>query len=406
MKTIKKDEQVTIERIFYNLKDGTENKDKLLSELGTIVSKIFKKTIKVVIIPEKEQKVSFVMSVIPDSSTVDKIMKSVVNNETKTETIKSLWKKCNNWVVEIDERILSSVFTKEELTALFLHEIGHVVESDSIPNRISSVIQYSIASSGFSTKSVLKKRIFNRLLSIPIINSCMYQTSKDTMRKELKADQYAVKNGYLSALLSAMNKLESKGLGKDTLQTNMNFTTDSIEALKERKAVLVKENIGKLKDSLPDNVLKEYVEKVEVSLFGTPKTKAYLEKTMDELGETVNQIIEDSYMTEFMDFTKKKLKPIMQNEIDYVEAKSQDIQTIDDKIMLISYINSKLSMIEYYREIMANPKVSKKYIIPNTESQLNRFEVQLLHIKKFIMNYKIPQKQNELVAWYPSGYEG
>ena len=96
MKTIKKDEQVTIERIFYNLKAGTENKDKLLSELGAIVGKIFKKTFKVVIIPEKEQKKSFVMSVVPDSSTVDKIMKSVVNNETKLETIKSLWKKCNS----------------------------------------------------------------------------------------------------------------------------------------------------------------------------------------------------------------------------------------------------------------------------------------------------------------------
>ena len=37
----------------------------------------------------------------------------------------------------------------------------------------------------------------------------------------------------------------------------MNFTTDTIDALKQRKAKLAKENLEELKNSLPDNVLKE-----------------------------------------------------------------------------------------------------------------------------------------------------
>ena len=81
-----------------------------------------------------------------------------------------------------------------------------------------------------------------------------------------------------------------------------------------------------------------------------------------------------------------------------VKKRQKDISSIDDKIMLISYINSKLDLIAYYKEIMANPKARKRYILQNTESQLNRFESELLHTKKYIMNYKIPEKKNELVA--------
>ena len=100
------------------------------------------------------------------------------------------------------------------------------------------------------------------------------------------------------------------------------------------------------------------------------------------------------------------MKPVNQNEIDYVAMKSQDIQSIDDKIMLMSYINSKLDMIEYYLSIMDNPKTAKKYIIPNSENQLNRYRVQLLQIKKYITNYKIPDNSQLIVSWYPKGYEG
>lgn len=406
MKVLKRDEQLKVEEIFYSLQHGIENKDKLLKELAGIINNLFKKSFTIRLILTKERKQSFVMSVIPETSTVEKIMRSVVSNDTKSSTIKSLWKKCNKWTIEIDERILSSEFTKEELTALFLHEVGHVVESDSIPKRISTVVQYSFASSTMDTKSVLKKRIFNSLLSIPIINSCMYQTSKDTIKNEVKADQYVVKTGYLPHLLSVMNKLESKEVGGKNATELMNFTTDTIDALKQRKAKLAKENLEELKNSLPDNVLKESVQMVEDTIFGQPKSKAYLEVVYENVSDSVNEIIEKSYMTEFFDFTKTKLKPILQNEVDYVQAKAQDIQSIDDKIMLISYINSKLDLIAYYKEIMANPKARKRYILQNTEPQLNRFEAQLLHTKKYIMNYKIPEKKNELVAWYPTGYEG
>ena len=120
----------------------------------------------------------------------------------------------------------------------------------------------------------------------------------------------------------------------------------------------------------------------------------------------IDSILETSYVKEFLGLGKEKLVPITQNQIDYVLAKSESIESVDDKVMLLSYINSKLDMIRYYIEIINNPKMAKKFIIPNSESQLIRFNNQLIQIKKYILNYKIPEKRNELVTWYPTGYEG
>ena len=120
----------------------------------------------------------------------------------------------------------------------------------------------------------------------------------------------------------------------------------------------------------------------------------------------IDSILETSYVKEFLGLGKEKLVPITQNQIDYVLAKSESIESVDDKVMLLSYINSKLDMIRYYIEIINNPKMAKKFIIPNSESQLIRFNNQLIHAKKYILNYKIPEKRNELVTWYPTGYEG
>ena len=74
--------------------------------------------------------------------------------------------------------------------------------------------------------------------------------------------------------------------------------------------------------------------------------------------------------------------------------------------MILSYINGKLETIQYYLDILANPKVAKKFIIPNSESQLVRFQTQLNNVKTFVLKYKIPDKRDELVVWYPKGYEG
>lgn len=395
------------EAIFSELKNGMKKED-AIKKLEVTLKKIYKKDFTVKIIKTKERKYSFVMSVIPEQSALDKITYNLLNEKSKKETITDLWEKCNKWTIEIDERVLDNSFTDRELSALLLHEIGHVVYTDSVPTRIKMIIEYSFISMSFQSKSILKQKMFKKMIQIPLINACVYGNTRVDLKKELKADQFSVKNGYLNELVSAMTKIEQRGLSRENLSSSTDYMEKSIEMLLKRKAKLVKESYEEITGRLPEDMyMTETVNGLINDICNPFQKTTYTDEWLYEsVNNEIDSIIEDSYMTEFLDIRKKKLKPVNQNEIDYVAMKSQDIQSIDDKIMLMSYINSKLDMIEYYLSIMDNPKIAKKYIIPNSENQLNRYRVQLLQIKKYITNYKIPDNSQLIVSWYPKGYEG
>lgn len=406
MKKIDKTDLQKIENYFANIKSNgissANNKD-----LETILNKTFHKKFKVNIIPAKERNYSFVMAVIPEKSVITKITTSIGKNQSKVETISSLWKKCNSWLIEIDDRILDTTFSDSELTALLLHEIGHVVESDSVPKRLFDVIQYGVISSSIDTRSMLKRNLFSKVLSIPFIRSCMFGNNSIDLKKEIKADQYASMNGYTDYLVSAMTKIETRSLGTNDINHDLNISMDALDALKERKAKLMKESFADYCEGLPDCFLKESVQEIERAIFEPYEKNTFTEERVYENAyKDIEHIIEEGYYTEFFGLGKQKVQPILQNQIDYITAKSQDIQSVDDKIMILSYINGKLETIQYYLDILANPKVAKKFIIPNSESQLVRFQTQLNNVKTFVLKYKIPDKRDELVVWYPKGYEG
>ena len=227
------------------------------------------------------------------------------------------------------------------------------------------------------------------------------------MKKEIKADQYASMNGYTDYLVSAMTKIETRSLGTNDINHDLNISMDALNALKERKAKLMKESFADYCEGLPDCFLKESVQEIERAIFEPYEKNTFTEERVYENAyKDIEHIIEEGYYTEFFGLGKQKVQPILQNQIDYITAKSQDIQSVDDKIMILSYINGKLETIQYYLDILANPKVAKKFIIPNSESQLVRFQTQLNNVKTFVLKYKIPDKRDELVVWYPKGYEG
>ena len=90
--------------------------------------------------------------------------------------------------------------------------------------------------------------------------------------------------------------------------------------------------------------------------------------------------------------------------LDYIQAKITEISSADDKIMLLSYINSKLELCDYYLGILDNQKLSKKFIVPNSRSQLVGFKNQLNRLRDMVLKYKIPN--DNLVVFYPNKYDG
>ena len=407
MKTIEKDDLTKIESFFDTLKDGF-NKDKI-NDVISILSKIFNKSFTIGFVSEEDSNHSFVMSVTPDDKTIKDVSKKIIDGKEDSSGISSVWKKCKTWHVSIDSRMLDSSFTSRELTSLLLHEIYHIVESDDAPKRIFDTLQYTLSCNNCDVKALAKKPEFGSILQLPIIQACYYANSIIDIKKEIKSNECLKGNiSYTDAFISCMNKIEAKGIGVNNLNKTSDFSISTLVDLKNKNIEGVKENLTSFIDELPKcEKMKTCCESVVHSMFDDYYKNTITESAaIKNMEKDIDSILETSYVKEFLGLGKEKLVPITQNQIDYVLAKSESIESVDDKVMLLSYINSKLDMIRYYIEIINNPKMAKKYIIPNSESQLIRFNNQLIQIKKYILNYKIPEKRNELVTWYPTGYEG
>lgn len=408
MKTIKNEDLIIFETFFDNIRDGGLNEGKI-KDFTSLLSKIFGKSFSLHIIPESENK-SFGLSITPDKKTIEDISKKIIKGNEDSTAIISIWKKCNCWTIQIDERLLNHSFTSRELSSLLIHEICHILESDDTPKRVFDTVQYKLACNPCEIRSLAKKSNFGSVLSLPIIQACCYDNSVIDLRKEIKTNEFFKDNiSYTDSLISCMNKIDMKSIGKNELEDTSNLSINTLTNLKDGNIKTAKDELIKFKENLPDNTeIKKCCESVIENMFIKNYSKYIINENvaLENVKNDIDSIIETGYITEFLGFGKEKMVPITQNQIDYVEAKSQAIESVDDKVMLISYINSKLDMIRYYLEIMNNPKMAKKFIIPNSESQLIRFNNQLIRIKKYVMNYKIPEKRDELVVWYPKGYEG
>lgn len=391
-----KDELQNIENAMAAIKSGDHEGG--AKSLSASISSILNKHVEVSVVPNSNSKQFFAMCIIPEESTISKIISSISSNKGNLQTIQSLWKKTKNWRMQIDEGILTPRFSPQELTAIALHECGHVIQTNSVPSRINSIIQFQIATFSAKDRTMLRGKSFSKFLELPIIQAC---TCSDPtgIRKEMKADKFAAKCGYTNELMSAITKMEEiagRNLATDSsVKKATDFSMNAMNSLEQRKAKLVKGHLGALALKLPNNFMKESVLDL-MELMSSDERVIY---------EMVDGTIDTFYYTEFLNIGKKKLTPVTQAQIDYIRARMQDMKTNDDRVMLITYANSKLDLCNYYLDIYKNPELSKKFIIPNTERQLLSFQQQLNDIREEIIKKGLV-KDNDFVVFYPSGYEG
>ena len=361
----------------------------------------------------------FVMSIFPERSTTDKIIESVARGNSDFKTIQSLWEKNSKWTIEIDERILKGTFTTRELTAMVLHEVGHLIQSKTIATRIITVLQYEYAKTSMQNKMLLRTKVFRSIMALPIINSCISDQKGSNLKEEIKADRYAKKLGYAKDLISAMNKLSkhpSYNLKKDpneAMRTTTQFSLNTLQNFQNRKDELVKSELTSLKEA----VQSPYLESVLVDIYGQwfVDKSAFNESSQldyfvrqNNKSQFIDRMMKestDSYMREFGIFGKKKLQRIDPADIDYISIKIDQINSDLDKMMLVSYIHNKMDMVNFYLDLLDDPS-GKKYNVPHSHSYLMSVQKQLEMLSEKALKKIIPPKQPDIYVGYPAGYEG
>ena len=420
---LKKDNFEKVEHHFVEILD---NKDvsKNLVEIGKILSTTFNKKFEVNIIYPKRNDPLYIMSIFPKEDTLSKLVQAILNNE-KDSMIKQIWDENDYWVVEIDNRIITGSFVEansKELTALLLHECGHVIASNSIPYRMSKVMRYEYAKANLGVKNTFRHGVFSKLLALPILKACVFENYKTAseMRKELKADVFAIKMGYGKDLESVLDKIvtqssinksnashidQKSGEVYDRMKSDTLFSINTIENLKERKAKVSKENYKKMMIDLPSEYIGKFTKSINSVLFEPRNVLSSESVKESDMEELVNSYYEDAYMIEAFEIFKKKLKRIDPSIPDYIQVRKDSMLSNDDKLMLVSYIYSKLDLIDYYLTLMDDPKTAKRYVFKNSRNELIALRNQLIKARNDIMNRKIEPVKYGLQISYPLGYE-
>ena len=372
----------------------------------------------------------FVMSVYPELSTANKIIDAVLSDK-ETKAIQKLWEANKVWTIEIDGRILDKQiidFTDKELTALLLHEIGHVVSSSSIPNRISLVLRYELTKASFDSRTMMRIKPFKDIMSLPIFDSCIADNKKkkSNIREEMKADSFVKKMEYSKELVSAIDKLSvnkfypSNPSINEKMKKVAAFSIQTLDDFKARRDKLVKRNLFTLAESCNESeFLSSIINEIEETIFEDGENM-YTGKKLEFMHERVDDTIKGEIMQEFFLFKGKTPKKIDSVEFNYIEEKIKSIKDETDRMMIVSYINSKIDLVDYYISCLENPNNDNKNI-PYNLDELYKIQKKLNNYQLTAMKFKIPfSNRVTYVTWpsgparalyipdvdYPEGYEG
>lgn len=360
----------------------------------------------------------FVMSVYPEVGVMEKIIDAILANK-EIDSIKKLWESNKKWTIEIDGKILDSSvieLSERELTAILLHEVGHIIASSSIVNRLSIILRYELTKASVQSKMILRDRTFSTIMSLPILDACVADGKRDktSIKEEIKADAFVKKMGYSDDLLSVLTKIseiqrKTNGYSLNSkISKSANFSLELVNDLQKRRDVLMKNKLLTLKESCEspyiNSILDTYIERV----FNDSEDSLTIHsgRKVEYMLERVEKLTDDEYMTEFFMFGQKELKRIEPAELDYIQVRINDIKNENDRMMVISYIHSKLDLVEYYISVLEHPKLSKKYFIPHKLEDLLAKKKYLSSLREAALNAKIPERNKGIIVQYPTGYEG
>lgn len=409
--SINREKLQDIEDAFVRLK-ANDSDISALRKLSNSLSSITGKTIEVnTVKPTSKNQECTVMSIYPDESTLDVLIQSIVS-ENDDNTIAKIWTGSPKWNIEIDTRILSNDadLNEKELTALVLHEVGHMIFSLSVPGRLSRVVRFKFAKSHFITKQLLKDNFFSKLMCFPILQSCAatnHIPRKNSIKYEVKADNFAIRAGYGKELETAMDKIIIYA-GKDGFDKEVEdltgFSIDTITSLQNRQNRVVRRNMAKMIASTPSRYAKRYLGKISTGLNGVEGSSVNESVRDDYLANKINEIISTTYLGEGLFNRVHRMKKIDPADIDYIGLEIENIKNNDDKMMIVSYIYNKLDIIDYYIALIDSRNA--KYSIPHSRESLVAMREQLDEYRKQAIAKRPPEVEYGIKIQFPSGYEG
>ena len=383
------------------------------------------------------------MRVYPDIEEMDDFCKDLVNEGDKirfTDIVKK-WKKIDKWFLEIDGTCFDRNqfnFNPKELTALTLHEIGHIIYSDKPIEGFYRAYQEVKARMNSSDKATQK--LMYDIYMIPLTLACMQRrwvNGKNEVQLEIIADKTVVELGYGQYLLEALDKI-TRAIGslnsqnnQDELNSSMNWCQQNIADIMKRKeqlkdelyyravrtksnymkamTIIILDKLGfKLRERYTGYVVENTIELLsdpEVMQKYMPIVDAMESAKFDKFYNMMHSSNSIAMEAIFNKRKKVKVELPSQYEVDAIAVEVDKITNHHDRIYVLDLIYEVLERINNFEEaISPDPSLVKKWSakIKQMKDELEALRQAVLAKKTFATSYKFFVKLPEAA----SDYEG
>lgn len=427
----KSQEFLYMEEVFAAIK-LKKNVNENLKTLSRICGRLFETNITFQIV-ENTSNNFFGMTVYPAEGMMDVFVDSVINKKSKRDHLQRIWGANMEWYIDIDSLLLYDtglMANPSEIVAVLLHEIGHIIYSDTIPMRINKVLRLKLLELKYEVYQICKDDKFKKLFNLIVLDSCANKnyTSRRKLKTETIADQFAQKYGYGDSLYNFIDKLLKRRGNSIIDRTERDMEID-IEAM----STWVIENItelqfrkNKLRTALENEKLRHnssfvrsVITKIHRKIFGDRKD-TYREVLAESMGSTLefnyydleadqilsnyvkNALVSENAIVDFFD-KFGKIKKITQSDIDVIRVEADRIENHDDKIYVLDRIYGVMVIVDRALDFLAQGRKNK---VQQSKSTLEDFKKQLMDIRTYVTTLRIVEKEYGVFVKYPKGYEG
>lgn len=385
----------------------------------------------------------FGMRVFPSTKELMDICKEITDSDDSIMSLNDMckrWKCIHSWTIEIDSRVFDRMtinFNPQEMTAMLLHEVGHVIYADSKVEMFYRVYKECRIRMKSSHRASAKLLYFFYMIPLSLMCGLRdWTVTSDDLKEEIFADQSVSKLGYGDHLISAYEKIISAhgnangysdtARKEDAIAQSVTWCNLNISDLVHRKNKMkdeLYETGAKSNSSYIHNMISTILNKISVTTmerhtgnivtesydfenenFITDNKLIYDIKGFNKLVNMVNSVAESANNSLAMEaFGKNKKSTIpSQLDVDTIFVEVDRIQNHADRRYVLDLIYDQEAKIEKFMELFEfNPDLKNKY-----EGKMQSMMKELDSMRRAVLNKRSFDKQYKVFVKYPQGYEG
>lgn len=435
-----------IENTFSDYMIGKINEKAFLSKLETALDNLpfnSEKSFSVNISKNKSMgKDFFGFNVFPEIDKLEDICNKIANDDVKFKDIVKRWRSIKEWEIVIDSLVFDRnfiAFNPKELTAMLLHEIGHVTQSDEPIEQFYRA--YLESKARLKNADKVSKKVLYILYTIPLAVACTsrrWVNDKNEIKLEISADKSLIETGYAEHLINAFDKIikasgsinRSEDMNYKEIESNVEWANmNIIDVIKRR---------DKLKDSLYYKAIQTnsgYIQALcarILNFLGVRMRERYTGAVAEScmLNELINgeitlethvpfydikkfgqieaRIIREQNALEIANeafFNKRKNSKVNipdEYDLDRIFVAIDDIQNNYDKVYVLDLIYEQIEKLNDFEEAIAmDESKSRKWA-----SKIEETRQRLATLRKTVLGKNIAKKEYKVFVKYPDGYEG